>query len=99
MGEAGTTFKVVHHEGDPTGLESAPTVVNGFGKDGGSSSELADFCFNLLLLFFPLSIAYNFSIGLPVRQLVKGFSEGIEPCSWAAEQLKQPHPYGVSWDA
>ncbi len=62
------------------------------------TSELADFCFDESSFFFPLVVVYDLGIGLPVRQLVEGFSEGIEPRGWPAEQLKEPCPHGVGRD-
>ncbi len=61
--------------------------------------ELADFCIDLSPLFLPLSVAHDFGIGLPVGQLVGGFGEGIKPSSCSSEQLKEPWPHGVGWDA
>jgi len=85
MGEAGTALKVAQKEGDPSGFESAPAVVDGFLQDGTVSCEFADFCINLLTLLLPPLVANDFCIGLPVGQVVGGFGEGVKPGSCSGE--------------
>ena len=99
VGKVGVTLEVAQHEGDPRSFKSAPAIVNALLEDRVASGELADFCIDLSLLLLPLSVADNFCIGFPVREFVGGFGEGIEPSGCSREQLKEPHPYGVSWDA
>ncbi len=93
------TLEVAHHKGDPTSFESALAVVDGFVEDGGAPCKLTDFCFDLSPFFFPLLVADDLGVGLPVGQLIEGFCKGIEPCGWPTEQLKELGPHRVGQDA
>ncbi len=99
MGEAGTALKVAQKEGDPSGFESTPAVVNGFLQDGTLSYEFTDFGIDLSALLLPLPVADDFCVGLPVGQLMGSFGKGVKPGGHSGEQLKEPCPHGVGRDA